>query len=427
MKLTFISFMRLIYRLILLFFCTFFCIVAEAGNLNVKKIAKKYNPNDVIYSLIRYYEDAPSKKSAQVADYIYDYDYSNVSYGKIKMYSQTARYNAYIEDFFNTILEERKAQTLEQLSKMSWVQIADFYNANSHEHDYLKGVLRNVYFSNLDSLDYQSIKALYHAFRTTDFSAEIEVSYLKLRNSLLADIMASFDPCFKSEKELLQQIEDVVRYEVQQYLDSGLHTIVHHLNIKNDRGMIKKIFKREAMDNYSFKKYANETINEVYNYSYVERLIKERIAEYLSSSKEIRSILFNQYFNDVLYDNIYMSNDILQNHLVWEIGRQDVNKIQSIKNIGTALTVGSIALGVAAGIASGGTLSAVAFVADGADFAYGWGQDDKIHKAIEELANTIYQDSSICLKYYIDDIFSQLYNSQEITANNIKKIFYEEF
>jgi hypothetical protein len=239
--------------------------------------------------------------------------------------------------------------------------------------------------------------------------------------------MASFDPCFKSEKELLQQIEDVVRYEVQQYLDSGLHTIVHHLNIKNDRGMIKKIFKREAMDNYSFKKYANETINKVYNYSYVERLIKERIAEYLSSSKEIRSILFNQYFNDVLYDNIYMSNDILQNHLVWEIGRQDVNKIQSIKNIGTALTVGSIALGVAAGIASGGTLSAVAFVADGADFAYGWGQDDKIHKAIEELANTIYQDSSICLKYYIDDIFSQLYNSQEITANNIKKIFYEEF
>ena len=252
--------MRLIYRLILLFFCTFFCIVAEAGNLNVKKIAKKYNPNDVIYSLIRYYEDAPSKKSAQVADYIYDYDYSNVSYGKIKMYSQTARYNAYIEDFFNTILEERKAQTLEELSKMSLVQIADFYNANRHEHDYLKGVLRNVYFSNLDSLDYQSIKALYHAFRTTDFSAEIEVSYVKLRNSLLADIMASFDPCFKSEKELLQQIEDVVRYEVQQYLDSGLHTIVHHLNIKNDRGMIKKIFKREAMDNYSFKKYANINI-----------------------------------------------------------------------------------------------------------------------------------------------------------------------
>jgi hypothetical protein len=46
---------------------------------------------------------------------------------------------------------------------------------------------------------------------------------------------------------------------------------------------------------------------------------------------------------------------------------------------------------------------------------------------MEALANTIYQDSSMCLEYYINDIFSQLYNNQEITANNIKKIFYEEF
>lgn len=409
------------------FLCTFLSAIAEAGNLNVKKIAKKYDPNDVIYSLIMYYEDAPPKKSVQVANYIYDYDYSNVSYNTINRYAQAAQYNAYIEDFFNTILEEKKAQTLDELSKMSLEQVADFYNKNSDKYDFLQEVLRDVYFSNLDSLDYHSLKTLYQAFKTTDFSSIIEAPYMKLRNSLLTDIMAAFDPCFKSEKEILKQIEDVVRYEVQQYLDSGLHTIVHQLNIKNDRGMFKKIFKREAMDNYSFKKYANETINKVYNYSYIERLIKERIVEYLSSSKEIRSMLFNQYFNDVLYDNIYISNDILQSHLVWEIGRQDVNNIQSIKNMGTALTVGSVTLGVAAGIVSAGALAPIAFVADVADFAYGMGQDSQINKAMEALANTIYQDSSMCLEYYINDIFSQLYNNQEITANNIKKIFYEEF
>lgn len=420
--------MKLSCKLIGIFFlCTFLSAIAEAGNLNVKKIAKKYDPNDVIYSLIMYYEDAPPKKSVQVANYIYDYDYSNVSYNTINRYAQAAQYNAYIEDFFNTILEEKKAQTLDELSKMSLEQVADFYNKNSDKYDFLQEVLRDVYFSNLDSLDYHSLKTLYQAFKTTDFSSIIEAPYMKLRNSLLMDIMAAFDPCFKSEKEILKQIEDVVRYEVQQYLDSGLHTIVHQLNIKNDRGMFKKIFKREAMDNYSFKKYANETINKVYNYSYIERLIKERIVEYLSSSKEIRSMLFNQYFNDVLYDNIYISNDILQSHLVWEIGRQDVNNIQSIKNMGTALTVGSVTLGVAAGIVSAGALAPIAFVADVADFAYGMGQDSQINKAMEALANTIYQDSSMCLEYYINDIFSQLYNNQEITANNIKKIFYEEF
>lgn len=411
----------------ILLLCLFYCTFTTAGKLNVQRIAKKYDQNDVIYSLIMYYEDAPPKKSAQVANYIYDYDYSNFSYNTISKYAQAAQYNPYIEDFFNTILEEKKAQTLDELSKMSLEQVADFYNKNSDKYDFLQEVLRDVYFSNLDSLDYHSLKTLYQAFHTTDFSSIIEAPYMKLRNSLLTDIMAAFDPCFKSEKEILKQIEDVVRYEVQQYLDSGLHTIVHQLNIKNDRGMFKKIFKREAMDNYSFKKYANETINKVYNYSYIERLIKERIVEYLSSSKEIRSMLFNQYFNDVLYDNIYISNDILQSHLVWEIGRQDVNNIQSIKNMGTALTVGSITLGVAAGIVSAGALAPIAFVADVADFAYGMGQDSQINKAMEALANTIYQDSSMCLEYYINDIFSQLYNNQEITANNIKKIFYEEF
>lgn len=411
----------------ILLLCLFYCTFTTAGKLNVQRIARKYDPNDVIYSLIMYYEDASPKKSVQVANYIYDYDYSNVSYNTINRYAQAAQYNAYIEDFFNTILEEKKAQTLDELSKMSLEQVADFYKKNSNKYDFLQGVLRDVYFSNLDSLDYHSLKTLYQAFHTTDFSSIIEAPYMKLRNSLLTDIMAAFDPCFKSEKEILKQIEDVVRYEVQQYLDSGLHTIVHQLNIKNDRGMFKKIFKREAMDNYSFKKYANETINKVYNYSYIERLIKERIVEYLSSSKEIRSMLFNQYFNDVLYDNIYISNDILQSHLVWEIGRQDVNNIQSIKNMGTALTVGSVAVGVAAGIVSAGALAPIAFVADVADFAYGMGQDSQINKAMEALANTIYQDSSMCLEYYINDIFSQLYNNQEITANNIKKIFYEEF
>ena len=116
-----------------------------------------------------------------------------------------------------------------------------------------------------------------------------------------------------------------------------------------------------------------------------------------------------------------MSDDVLQSHLVWEIGRQDVSNIQSIKNIGTALTVGSIALGFVPG------MQWVAIAADVADFAYGMGQDSKISKAMDELANTIYQDSSKCLEMYIDNLFTQLKVEQESTAQKIKMIFYEEF
>lgn len=404
-----------------LLLCTFYCTFITAGNLNVKKIAKKYNPNDVIHSLIMYYEDAPSKKSKKVAQYIYDNDYSDVSYGKIKEYAQLAHNDTSIEEFFFTILEEKKAQTISKLSNMSLGRIVNFYNLHGSEHDYLKEVLRNVYFRNLDSLDYHSLKTLYQAFHTTDLYAEIEVPYVKLRNSLLADIMAAFEPCFKSEKELLKQIEDVVRFEAKQYIDSGLPIIIHQLNVKEDRSMLKKIFKPEDIDNYSFEEYAIETINNVYDYEYIERLIKNRIVEYLSSSKEIRYMLVNQYFNAMQYNNIYISNRTLNYHLNWDVARQDISSIQTIKDFGTALTLGSIVLGFVPG------MQWVALAADVADFAYGMGQDERINKAIEELANTIYLESSICLDMYIENIFAQLHKEQESTAQNIKNLFYEKF
>ena len=361
------------------------------------------------------------KKAELVVEYLYNYNYYRVDYRQLSKYANAASYNVYIEDFFNLMLEERKAKVLNTLSNLSLSEVAQFYKLHCAEHTYLKDVLSDIYFSNIDSLDYKTRKLLYNTFADTDLKFKISGPYFSLRDSLLSEIMESFNLCFKSEQEVLRQIENVVRYEVQQYLESGLHTIIHQLNVKNDRGLIKKIFKREAMDNSSFKKYANETINRVYDYSYVENLIKARIAEYLSSSKEIRSVLFNQYFNDFNYDNIYIPNTALQSRLLWEIGRQGVSNIQTIKNIGTALTVGSIALGFVPG------LQPVAIAADVADFAYGMGQDSQVNKAMEELANSIYQDSSKCLERYISEIFSQLYENQEITANNIKKIFYDEF
>jgi hypothetical protein len=103
------------------------------------------------------------------------------------------------------------------------------------------------------------------------------------------------------------------------------------------------------------------------------------------------------------------------------VARQDISSIQNIKDFGTALTLGSIALGFVPG------MQWVALAADVADVAYGMGQDKRINKAIEELANTIYLESSICLDMYIENIFAQLHKEQESTAQNIKNLFYEKF
>jgi hypothetical protein len=131
--------------------------------------------------------------------------------------------------------------------------------------------------------------------------------------------------------------------------------------------------------------------------------------------------MFNQYFSDDKNRNIYIPDSVLKNQLVWVIGRDDVSEIQSIKNKGTALTVGSMVLGFVPGI------GAIAIAADVADLAYGLTQDGQINQALTQMADTIYSDSSRCIDDYLTGIFKSLTESQKETENNIIKIFNDEF
>ena len=153
----------------------------------------------------------------------------------------------------------------------------------------------------------------------------------------------------------------------------------------------------------------------------IEKLTKDRISEYITSSNQLRAMMFNQYFSDHKKRNIYIPDSILENQLVWVIGRDDVNEIQSIKNKGTALTVGSMALGFVPGI------GAIAIGADVVDLAYGLTQDGQINNALTQMADTIYSDSSRCIDNYLTDVFTSLTKSQKETESNIIKIFNDEF
>lgn len=353
--------------------------------------------------------------------FLYDKDYSKVEYGRLKQYATAAQNDAEATIFFDSLLIHKQSFVIDSLSQRSITEVGEFYKYNHSEHDYLRDVLYDAYFSDVKSLDYKNRKTLYEAFKDTDLSSEIEQPYHDLRDSLMVDVMGALNSYFASERELLHQIEDVVRYESQQYIEAGLEKILLAANEKNDRGLFKQIFKRKDIDNYSFKEYVNKTINEAYDYQYIEHILNDRLLEYLMSSKEMRSMLFNQYFNDAKYQNIYIPNDALKTRLVWVIGRDDVSNIQDIKDVGTALTVGSIALGFIPGI------GAVAIAADVVDLAYGLGQDGKINQATEQLANTIYKDSSICIDDYLSSVFNSLKESQQSTENNIRKIFNDEF
>ena len=349
-------------------------------------ITTAYEQGDILF-LIDALEKYPLQRG-YTETYLYGYDFSAQSYGNIKRYATAAQNDANATIFFDSLLLNKQTITIDSLSNLSIAEVGEFYKENSSEHDYLKTILRDAYFSDVQSLDYRNRKTLYNAFKDTDLSSDIAQPYHELRDSLLSEIKGVLIPYFNSEREMLTQIEEVVRYESQKYIDDGIEKIITAANEKNDRGLFKKIFKREAMDSFSFKEYVNDVINKTYDYTHIEKLTKDRISEYITSSNQLRAMMFNQYFSDDKNQNIYFPDSVLKNQLVWVIGRDDVSEIQSIKNKGTALTVGSMVLGFVPGI------GAIAIAADVADLAYGLTQDGQINQALTQMADTIYSDSS---------------------------------
>ena len=382
-------------------------------------ITTAYEQGDILF-LIDALEKYPLYRG-YTESYLYSYDFSTKSYGHIKQYAKVAQNDVNATIFFDSLLLNKQTITIDSLSNLSIAEVGEFYKENSREHDYLKTILRETYFSDVQSLDYRNRKTLYNAFKDTDLSSDIEQPYHELRDSLLSEIKGVLIPYFNSEREMLTQIEEVVRYESQKYVDAGIEKIISAANEKNDRGLFKKIFKREEIDSYSFKEYINDIINKTYDYTHIEKLTGDRISEYITSSNQLRAMMFNQYFSDDKKRNIYIPDSVLENQLVWVIGRDDVNEIQSIKNKGTALTVGSMALGFVPGI------GAIAIAADVADLAYGLTQDGQINQALTQMADTIYSDSSRCIDDYLTGIFKSLTESQKETENNIIKIFNDEF
>ena len=384
-------------------------------------ITNAYTQGDILF-LINALEKYPLYRG-YTESYLYSYDFSTKSYGHIKQYAKVAQNDVNATIFFDSLLLNKQTITIDSLSNLSIAEVGEFYKENSREHDYLKTILRETYFSDVQSLDYRNRKTLYNAFKDTDLSSDIEQPYHELRDSLLSEIKGVLIPYFNSEREMLTQIEEVVRYESQKYVDAGIEKIISAANEKNDRGLFKKIFKREEIDSYSFKEYINDIINKTYDYTHIEKLTGDRISEYIISSNKLRSMLFNQYFSDNNSKNIYISDTVINKQLVWMIGRGEVEEIQSIKNFGTALTTSALALS-AIPIPH---VQAVGVAADVADLIYSIWQEKGINQAIEQMANTVYNDSSHCIDNYLTDIFKSLAESQKETENNIIKIFNDEF
>ncbi len=377
-----------------------------------------YKDGDV-KSLINNLAEYPFYRNL-VEDYLFTRtDYSKVSYSMLKEYMELSANDYKSYEFFDSLRIEREEEVLASLTDLSISEVGDFYRNNAVEHSYLHDEIRNSYFSDIDSLDYTSLKLLYNSFDDTDLQNIVSPRYHSLRDSLLAEITPVMNVYFDQEKQMLDDIEYSLLAYSDDFFQGGVNVVITSLMEKNNRGIMKKIFRRERMDEYSFEEYALKLINDNLNPAAIVEAVNNNMDEYLSSISRYRSEICDKYLPDDISDvNSPIRYDATYS---WELGQQDINRITDVKSTATALTVGSIALAFVPGAAP------LALLADVADFAYGMSQDDKIRFAMEDLTATLYNDSMKCATDYLTEIMTQIRNQRDETETKILEAIYENF
>jgi hypothetical protein len=148
----------------ILFSCSSTRKITKVDDLSL--ITNAYTQGDILF-LINALEKYPLYRG-YTESYLYSYDFSTKSYGHIKQYAKVAQNDVNATIFFDSLLLNKQTITIDSLSNLSIAEVGEFYKENSHEHDYLKTILRETYFSDVQSLDYRNRKTLYNAFKDTD-------------------------------------------------------------------------------------------------------------------------------------------------------------------------------------------------------------------------------------------------------------------
>lgn len=396
------------------------CGISKKVDIDPYRLIQEDYNNGNIVALIQDLSIYPFHRD-HIESLLFNHIYDYTSYNDLKEFYNMSKSDFRVCEFFDSLLIDRQILTLDSLSYLSLDQIGDFYYRKSKEHDYLKQNLGEIYFSNIDTLEYINLRALNKAFGSTDLKDLYYDRYTSLRDSLLEESMEVLDKYLKVEGQLIDDIEATLRKECRLYIEDGVTQIIESLMTKNNRGILKKIFKRETIDNYSFEEYAEILINQNLSPNTVQKIVISKLSQLVSVSADYRQELYETYFLDIKFDDLFINSDFRDKKCIWSIGRQDVDDISSIQFTGKALTVGSIALGFIPGI------GALAIAADIADFAYGMTQDKQVDNAMLQLTQTLLDDSVKSVDIYLDEVFRAIRNSKTYSDDYAKLRLYEEF
>ena len=347
-------------------------------------------------------------------------DYSIYNYADICRFAFAAREDISAAPFFDSLKVEMESRALDVISKSDIEGAGLYYVANPPLRKFLRPYIEESYLSNIDGLDYTTLKSLYKSFSVTDISESISPRYHFLRDSLLADISSALDSYFQSEEETLDEMEYAIRHSADEYVKSGTETIISRLLEKNTRNLFKRVFKREEQDRYSFEEYAGRLVYETFQPSYVTGQVETGFEDFVSSSNEYRMKICEKYLKRP-DPSLFINNSFSDYQLYWVIGNEHARKLDEIKFTANALTIGSFALGFVPGV------GAIALAADVADFAYGMNQDKKEDEAMKKFTATLYGDSLDCIESYLQDVFGDIRSQRAESEKCIRRRLNEDF
>ena len=375
-----------------------------------------------IQALIKDLDIYPDKRDIIENTLFRSIDYSKYSYGELETFNLLAQDDYPAAIYFESLLIDRQSDIVNYLSDVSIEEVGTYYAKHRDEQSFLNPIIRDSYFTSLDSLDHKTLKTIHDSFQGTDLSRYIDDIYELSRSEIINNVTSEIDICYDEEAKILDAAEYNIRQNLEHYIQNGVAAIIEELSDKLDRGLYKRIFQREEKDNYSFDVYADKMVKEKLNAAYVSKYVNGYIQEFVSTSTSIRKDVLLEYLPDAEEHQEYYINpeSVLNSGMSMKISNAEANNIQNIKNTGALLTGASFVLAFT-------PVGWVGLVADAADFLHGVSEDSKISAIMESMASTLYSNAADSINSYLNLTFGALRESKKNSELFIKERINEEF
>ena len=376
------------------------------------------DPMVLLNDLIQYPEYAET-----IEPYLYERSYRPFTYADLERFSQSAKNDVRASMFFDSLLVDRQASILASLAEeKDVVRVADFYKKNSREMPFLKSVLKDTYFSQVETMDYTGLKSLYFAFRGTDLEELVSPRYSAVRSDLLSRIMLELNPFFDKEQALLNRIDADLRKDCERYIEKGVRTVAVNLSERVDRSLFKRVFKRIDIDNYSVEEYADKLVAENIDQKYIRGLVEARLSSYIQSSTKMRMEYLKNYLDDASScPDYYMAGGLGSG-----TGFNMVADASDARRIGNAKFF-SEATSVVSTILDFTPVGWIGHVISGVSLYNDLTEGSKTAAMMDQLASSLYKTVATSVNDYLNSQISRVDEARETSRQNIIKMFNEDF